>query len=205
VGDDLPGHLEVWGPEGAALVPLGTSRVFLGRKEANDVAVPWDRRASSSHAVLERYPAGWAVRDLGSTNGTTVNGEPLHGERMLRHGDELVLGVTRIVFRSVSAAEPSGTVGAPPLPELTARERDVLRALCRPVLQGKIFREPASIREIAQELVVTDATVKEHLSHLYDKFAVAPSSRRRRVDLANEAVLRGAVHRSDVATAAEPT
>jgi tetratricopeptide (TPR) repeat protein len=79
------------------------------------------------------------------------------------------------------------------LPELTRRERDVLAALCRPVLSNDVFAEPATVREIAQALVVTDAAVKQHLLHLYDKFGIDASVRRRRVSLAREALRRGAV------------
>jgi hypothetical protein len=57
------------------------------------------------------------------------------------------------------------------LPDLTRRERDVLLALCRPALGDGVFTEPATVREVAAELVVTDAAVKQRLLHLYDKFA----------------------------------
>ena len=79
------------------------------------------------------------------------------------------------------------------LPELTRRERDVLAALCRPVLSDDVFAEPASVHEIAQVLVVTDAAVKQHLLHLYDKFGIGATGQRRRVSLAKEAIRRGAV------------
>ena len=78
------------------------------------------------------------------------------------------------------------------LPELTRRERDVLAALCRPVLSDDVFAEPASVHEIAQVLVVTDAAVKQHLLHLYDKFGI-DAGQRRRVSLAKEAIRRGAL------------
>ena len=73
-------------------------------------------------------------------------------------------------------------------PTLTARERDVLVALCRPLLDRDMFTEPASTRAIADELVITQAAVKQHLANLYDKFGVpaatsptaAPGSRTRR-------------------------
>jgi hypothetical protein len=82
-------------------------------------------------------------------------------------------------------------------PELTRRERDVLVALCRPALGGDVFTEPASVHEIAAALVVTDAAVKQHLLHLYDKFGIAETGERRRVRLAKEAIRRGAVARPD--------
>jgi class 3 adenylate cyclase len=86
-------------------------------------------------------------------------------------------------------------------PDLTRRERDVLAALCRPALHGNVFEEPASVREIAAALVVTEAAVKQHLLHLYDKFGIAETGERRRIRLAREAIRRRAVVLSDSAQA----
>jgi DNA-binding NarL/FixJ family response regulator len=73
----------------------------------------------------------------------------------------------------------------------------VLVALCRPMASGQVFTEPASIRAIAEELVVTDAAVKHHLLRLYDKFGLPDEGHRRRVRLANEAVRRGVIGPDD--------
>jgi DNA-binding NarL/FixJ family response regulator len=96
---------------------------------------------------------------------------------------------------STGGDEPggAGTQASEPAPELTRREREVLLVLCRTVLAGEAFTEPASIREIADALVVTEAAVKQHLAHLYDKFGIHGGGERRRVRLANEALHRGAV------------
>ncbi len=85
--------------------------------------------------------------------------------------------------RSASAARA--------MPELTRRERDVLAALCRPLASELPVAMPASVREIAAELVVTEAAVKQHLLNLYDKFDVPDGPESRRIVLAREAVLRG--------------
>ena len=71
--------------------------------------------------------------------------------------------------------------GHPDPPELTRRERDVLAALCRPALESDVFTEPASVRQIAEALVVTEAAVKQHLMHLYDKFGIRETGERRRL------------------------
>ena len=76
----------------------------------------------------------------------------------------------------------------------------MLVALCRPLLTGDAFTEPASIRAIAAELVVSEAAVKQHLSRLYGKFDVDAEGERRRVRLANAAVARGAVKLGDLRT-----
>jgi hypothetical protein len=83
------------------------------------------------------------------------------------------------------------------MPDLTRRERDTLVALCRPLLAADTFTEPASVREIAAELVVTEAAVKQHLANLYDKFGVAKEARRR-LQLANEAIRAGAISTADL-------
>jgi pSer/pThr/pTyr-binding forkhead associated (FHA) protein len=151
--------LEIWRSEATELLPLESGQLSIGRAESNDVALPNDDRASRQHALLESLPAGWCVRDLGSTNGTFVNGERIVRDRALRPGDEIVVGDTRLVFRAEKGAEEKRTIGYTKPPELTARERDVLQVLCRRPAGGAVFHEPASTRQIAQELNVSEAAV----------------------------------------------
>jgi hypothetical protein len=73
----------------------------------------------------------------------------------------------------------------------------VLIALCSPMFSGDVFREPASTRQIARDLVVTEAAVKQHLSRLYDKFGIFEQEARR-ARLANEAIRRGAVNTAEI-------
>jgi hypothetical protein len=64
--------------------------------------------------------------------------------------------------------------------------------LCRPALSDEAFVAPATAREIATDLVVTEAAVKQHLLRLYQKFRI-PEGPNRRVRLANEVVALGLV------------
>lgn len=166
----------------------------VGSLETNDVVVDGDG-VSRAHAVLERFGDTWCVRDLGSRNGTFVNGERIIGERALHSGDEILLGRLRLLFRGPARGTETAALAQPP--SLTPRERDVLLGLCRPLLTGDAFTEPASTRAIAGELVVSEAAVKQHLSRLYDKFGVG-GGERRRVLLANAAIARGAVKLGDL-------
>jgi hypothetical protein len=179
-------------------VQLDGERMTIGKADANDVALADDPTASRLHAVLERFPAGWCVNDLGSSNGTWVNGGRIWSPQPLRHGDEIRVGQTRLIFRDLAAGPgaPTETEDAPPA--LTGRERDVLVALCRPLLARDMFTEPASTRTIAEQLVITQAAVKQHLTNLYDKFGVAADESTRRVRLANDALRRGAVTIADL-------
>lgn len=56
-----------------------------------------DENVSRNHAVIELGPTGWLVRDLGSTNGTQVNGSPIQ-ESPLQNGDAVVFGATEATF-----------------------------------------------------------------------------------------------------------
>jgi DNA-binding CsgD family transcriptional regulator len=172
---------------------LDGERSTVGKAAENDVVLDHDPTASHLHAMLERFPAGWCVTDLGSSNGTWVNGERIWAARRLRHGDEIRIGQTRLIFRDPLNASGAVTEAEDAAPSLTARELDVLVALCRPLLRRDLFTEPASTRAIADELVITQAAVKQHLANLYDKFGVPAGDAHRRARLANEALRRGAV------------
>lgn len=188
----MTAHLEVFRTAGREIVPLDDGPVCIGRGPENDVAIPEDGEMSARHARFDPVAGGWSVSDLGSVNGTTVAGVRVFGIRALRHTDELVLGRTRLVYSCARDANLGRTRRSAAPPELTPRERDVLRALCRPLFSGAVFTEAASNRQIAAELMVGEGAVKQHLANLYDKFGLHDTGRRRTA-LANEAVARGAV------------
>ncbi|MCV7168536.1 FHA domain-containing protein [Mycobacterium manitobense] len=194
----MSSHLEVLRPSGRELVPLTGQRVTLGKSSTNVVALEYDETVSRLHAVLENLGFAWSIRDLGSRNGTHLNGEKITAERVLRSGDEVRIGKSKLIFwevRDSGGALDEETVTAQPAevpPRLTPREVDVLVVLCRPLVSDDPFPEPASVRKMAGELFVSEAAVKQHLQNLYDKFAV-PAEGDRRVRLANEALRRGAV------------
>ena len=200
----LGGFVEVRGPQGTRLVELTADRSSLGRATTNDVVVLLDPTVSRLHAVIERYPTGFSIRDLGSANGTFVNGEPVRGETRLRTGDEVRLGNSRLTFFVVGDDDTEVTAVADGPPVLTRRERDLLVALCRPLLEGAAFAPPTGIRQMAAELFVSEAAVKFHLSNLYDKFGLSEHHQggpSRRVTLAGEAIRRRAVTIADLRAA----
>lgn len=190
-------YLEVRHGVTSERIPVSGEKLTLGKDEANDICIANDPSVSHLHMVLERYGASWVVRDLGSSNGTYLNGERILGEKQLRDGDELKIGSTSITFKADSTS-PTVTQKAQPAPELTRREKEILIALCRPVLSGSMFTRPASIRQIAEELVVTENAVKQHLGRLYDKFKIFKEEGPRTLQLANEAIGRGAVSLADL-------
>ena len=74
------------------------SDVAFGRAAENDVVLAGDDYASSRHSAVLVRNGERVVRDLGSTNGTYVGGEPLAGEHVLQVGDELRIGETELRY-----------------------------------------------------------------------------------------------------------
>ena len=166
----------------------------VGRGGGVDVDLD-DPSVSRLHAELVRRGDHVYVSDLGlSANGTRVNGRPV-GRRVLVDGDVLSFGSARV---RVGGLEGHGEqddaieLRRVSAPELTRRELEVLSALCRPALLQEAFVAPATARDIASELVVTEAAVKQHLLRLYVKFKIAEGVNRR-ARLANEVISAGIV------------
>ena len=92
--------LSIQTPDGkVASVTLERDRYGLGRAESNELCYPGVTGLSREHAVFEREGADWMVHDLGSTNGTLVNGIRIEGRRPLRAGDRVQFGQLAVVFR----------------------------------------------------------------------------------------------------------
>jgi FhaA, N-terminal domain/FHA domain len=77
-------------------LPVTTRRVVLGRSSECDVRVT-DTNVSRRHAELIQEGATYWIVDLGSTNGTELNGRPVKREK-LSDGDRITLGSTEVVF-----------------------------------------------------------------------------------------------------------
>jgi len=68
----------------------------IGRDAGNDISLP-DEAASARHATLELRDDEWWIEDLGSTNGTLVNGLRIDKRERVRFGDEIAIG--RVALR----------------------------------------------------------------------------------------------------------
>src|SRR3954453_3903585 len=79
-------------------VPLQAEQVVLGRAPECDIVVE-GRLISRQHATISRMGATYTLEDLGSHNGTTINGQRVSGPWTLRDGDQIELGgVGRLTF-----------------------------------------------------------------------------------------------------------
>jgi pSer/pThr/pTyr-binding forkhead associated (FHA) protein len=95
------------GPMAGSEFALDQERVTLGRGTGADVVIQ-DASISHLHAALELGAKGFRLRDLGSTNGVTVNGAKVELAE-LKHGDRFQLGAVtfRYVVESRAAAPPT--------------------------------------------------------------------------------------------------
>jgi Mg-chelatase subunit ChlD len=73
-----------------------TDRATLGRAASCDLILDDDVEISGQHVMLQQQAGKLIVRDLNSTNGTLVNGVPIHNDYPLRPGDLLLLGRTEL-------------------------------------------------------------------------------------------------------------
>jgi pSer/pThr/pTyr-binding forkhead associated (FHA) protein len=108
------------------MVALGGALV-VGRGRDADLVLA-DELVSRHHARVSPHGSVAVVEDLGSRNGTFVNGEAIHGPTRLAPGDQLQLGVTLVELRSARqiAERPSAVHPVPPPLAVPARTPDYL-------------------------------------------------------------------------------
>lgn len=93
------------------IIALDRDRMTLGRSTANDLSYAEDAGLSRQHLAVERDGKEWLVRDLGSKNGTLVNGETIAGAHRLQPGDRITAGHLTLEFGAAEAAAlPAQTV-----------------------------------------------------------------------------------------------
>ena len=95
----LPTELVLHPVRGAPhTVPLDGDRLVFGRATHVDQRLE-DDYVSDEHAELRQVDGQWRVRDLGSTNGTYLNGQKVIAPTVVAAGDQLQLGKTRLEVR----------------------------------------------------------------------------------------------------------
>jgi hypothetical protein len=92
-------------------LPIKVPVVNIGRGDYNDIVIR-DPSVSTMHAKLQRREAIWILTDLGSTNGTFVEGERLAGETPLSPGTTLRFGDVIALFEPLDDKVPAGRTGS---------------------------------------------------------------------------------------------
>jgi pSer/pThr/pTyr-binding forkhead associated (FHA) protein len=119
--------LEIVEGAGAGRMVAVAATVTIGRGRDADLVLA-DELVSRLHAQVTLDGPGAVVEDLGSRNGTYVNGERIHGPVRLEPGDQLQLGVSLVELRSAGqiAERPSAVHPVPPTLAVPARPPDYL-------------------------------------------------------------------------------
>jgi S1-C subfamily serine protease len=105
------------GPGAGTTIEVGEGRFVIGREETCDLVLADDPEASRQHAYLIALPDGRCeIGDLGSRNGTFVDGERLVEPRALSGGEEVRIGQTVLVAQAPEPAEPPPAPAVPPPP-----------------------------------------------------------------------------------------
>lgn len=163
--------------DGRTSIMLTSDRYVIGRDPNCDIVLQEDA-VSRQHAILERSGDVWRIRDLGSRNGTFLNGRPVKDSVAVSPGDtvacakeELKLEADlRVTVEIDSTRAKSSDV------QLSNREREIL----------KLVAEGLTDVEIALQLHLSRKTVESHLDRIRDKTGC-----RRRPDLTRFAVKLG--------------
>ncbi|MFA7266968.1 MAG: FHA domain-containing protein [Candidatus Nanopelagicales bacterium] len=172
--------LEVGTGNAQRILSLRNYRVTIGRSDENDLILAQDPTVSRQHAVLEHVDDAWRIRDLGSSNGTFVNGIRVTTSMQVNPGDRVSVGSSSLMMvdgaeNLLSAAGKTVLVDADCKDTLglSKRETEVLRLVAGGLTDG----------EIAEQLFISVKTVHSHLDRIRDK-----SGLRRRVDLTRLAI-----------------
>jgi hypothetical protein len=114
---------------------LTGDEVILGREEGIDISIR-DPEVSRQHARISWQAGNYYIEDLGSTNGTFLNGAPVTGQQLLRSSDTIGMGQTLLVFQEQAGMIPTQPVASPERPaapsppaEPAAQERGRSRCL----------------------------------------------------------------------------
>jgi serine phosphatase RsbU (regulator of sigma subunit) len=168
-------HLRLASGDGPSEVfALRADRVVLGRSHDCDLILP-DVLLSRRHAEIVRRPPGFFLRDLGSLNGTRLNGVLVEGERPLRDGDVIAMSDWSLVFHDAGA--PSD----PALAAAGARLRDVTELATRSDIEAGALARQSRILGVltrAAASVVATPTVEALLETLLGHILEAVPARR---------------------------
>lgn len=86
-------------------LPLSRDKLLIGRHSFNDVCLR-DSSVSRHHAILVPDGGTWVIVDLNSTNGTTVNGQPVR-QRILSNGDKIGVGLFVLAYEGGPPGTPA--------------------------------------------------------------------------------------------------
>jgi adenylate cyclase len=170
----MGGRITVISPEGQKDWVLQAHN-SVGRHPGNTVQV-LDRIVSKEHCHIDLINGRFVLRDLGSLNGTYVNGERTH-ERPLFSGDEITMGSTRILFYAdyprdegaLPARAPAPQPGANPIMATTSPEVPSVKPV-EPTVLGSPARPPSrDMSKVTMAPGMVESHIRTKLAPLADQ------------------------------------
>ena len=108
-------RLKVTAGEAAGNELSVADELVIGREAPGEGRLQDDIEISRMHARIARTPeGGWAIEDLGSRNGTFVNGHRIERRELLAAGDSIEVGATRLVVQVSAPQTPPAATARPP-------------------------------------------------------------------------------------------
>lgn len=129
------------GPNPGMVFDLTKEITTFGRDVANDIVLG-DPEVSRQHARLTRTPGGFVLEDLGSTNGSFVNGERLSSPRVLNPGDLLGMSEKITLTFEMAIPEAAETVMSPAAG--VERAAPTIQEAPRPPVETPVAAPPAA-------------------------------------------------------------
>jgi predicted component of type VI protein secretion system len=154
----MPGQYQLTmrsGPNPGTVYALDSDQISIGRDSSNSISVN-DAEVSRHHARLNFQGGKYVLDDLGSTNGTFVNGQRLTGPRVLKSGEVISLGEQIVFVYEAVESDPGATVissradvvsrpASTPPPSLQAFAGQVPALQPEPALPKKVNPVPIAI------------------------------------------------------------
>ncbi|HEY5708275.1 MAG TPA: FHA domain-containing protein [Solirubrobacterales bacterium] len=147
-----------------------------------------DETVSTDHAQLTRHGTSYLIADLGSRNGTVVNGRLIDKPTRLSPGAVVQVGPFRLELDlpKVIQTKPRRAITV----DLTDEERAVARVLVAPYRRGEtLAARPATRREIAEELHLSESSVRRRLDSLARKLELTGEARGDRTQMIADRIL----------------
>lgn len=111
----MPGQYQLTmrsGPNPGTVYALDSDQISIGRDSSTEIPVN-DAEVSRRHARLTFQGGKYVLEDLGSTNGTFVNGQRLTGPRVLKSGEVISLGEQIVFLYEAVESDPGATMVSP--------------------------------------------------------------------------------------------
>ena len=153
----------------------------LGKGPRNDIVIA-DPAVSSAHAIIHYENGEYSIRDLGSRNGTFVGGERISEPHVLRHGDVIGLGLSKLTFRLSShdqtadflqetLVEGQPAPQPPPLTEQSLADAVVAAGLVKKDdvdrIRGAEAKDRRLCRALVEEGLATETALRDLMSRTF--------------------------------------